>query len=491
MHLCYIHSFDHALHPPCSTAHCTHTHMHAFCVGRSGDNESLEKFRAVIYFNTSRDWEHEHIAIVSIENAIFKGLYCCCCILAQNSECPSRHRIKGTFVWVSSASLAAFFRLVFMFFFPVLLSFPLDFRRKKAPDAYLRVHMAMLMHLMHRTQMEMEIEYWLPLHIYGRTKKKLHNIQRQQRKNQMLKRKIKIDTNSTNKFDGESDRMNEYEKNGENKAEKKYSYCLFYLETLLYVNYICVPGSSCLFFGCFIFFFYFFRWCCCCWRLFFSSSVARFCCCSSCKWKHPWFSCMVFMRCRIEFMFMYMCVQLEHFGCRVGLFWYMCTTQTMILCVSLVNVLFMSYTHHPCHAHTIFCAENVQCRWNDIALLFSNFSVRSLGARWTDRRTIEIGAKLMRFAFSFHFSVWNKHTMIHMIYMGVCVYFSKIVLFCSQTTLTINKFRGEFSDLFISLTCYLHDAISTDQNILNGLQRGISKHETMCYSCRKKSILWM
>lgn len=217
---------------------------------------------------------------------------------------------------------------------------------------------------------------------------------------------------------------------------------------------------------------------------FFSSrcSVVLLC---SCKWKHPW---------RFHAMLKRVHVHVHVRTARAlwqscGPFWYMCTTQTMILCVSLVNVLFMSYTHHPCHAHTIFGAENVQCRWNDSALLFSNFSVRSLGAQQTARRTIEIGAKLMHFAFFVAILSFHKHQHIHMIYLSVCVHFENRVIL-SPTTLTINKFRGEFSDLFISLTCYLHWCHKhTHQNILSGLQKGnVGEHEKTCRSCRKKAF---
>lgn len=114
-----------------------------------------------------------------------------------------------------------------------------------------------------------------------------------------------------------------------------------------------------------------------------------------------------------------------HFFCFVGT----CAhRQTMILCVSLVNVLFhvLHTPSMPC-THYFHCAENVQCRWNDSALLFSNFSVRLpwCSMNWPSNHwnRHKIGCNSLHFFFSSHLFSFSRNTPYsHDLCVCICVF---------------------------------------------------------------------
>lgn len=158
------------------------------------------------------------------------------------------------------------------------------FRRKKAPDAYLRVHMAILMHPMHCTQME--IEYWLPRCIFiasNRKKTPQHTNQiENEKETEWMHRKRNRTKEPTHKNVWQKKNQRTKKKDCENNAEKNTHTAIVYFIwnsvigcVLLNMNYICVPGSSCLFFVCYFSFGCWCCWCCycCCWCGFFSLSV--------------------------------------------------------------------------------------------------------------------------------------------------------------------------------------------------------------------------
>lgn len=169
---------------------------------------SLEKFRALIYFNASCHtyvcyyirrfgfcrvlcncchWEThtQHTALIlwcielgecytNTNAEIFLKVWSSCsrCCFSAEFRVSFATPNKRTFGRIPSSTLHSivFLSLSLSFSHFIWLPFFVGrflywiFRSKKAPDAYLRVHMAILMHPMHCTQME--IEYWLPRCIF-------------------------------------------------------------------------------------------------------------------------------------------------------------------------------------------------------------------------------------------------------------------------------------------------------------------------------------
>lgn len=98
------------------------------------------------------------------------------------------------------------------------------FRRKKAPDAYLRVHMAILMHPMHRIQNGNGVFDGIAYLWQKHNINKRERTERKKQTNQQMK--------PTKKYKGKKERNKKkyYAKIAPKKKQHTLSYCLFYLE---------------------------------------------------------------------------------------------------------------------------------------------------------------------------------------------------------------------------------------------------------------------